>query len=212
MQKVLLPRVLSLFAALLLVSVATSAQTYDWHLSSDGDPGFFLRSVFAHGYMHGYEEGFHAGDLDLQMGRPFHTVTQQLRYKKVAGYQAGFGDHASFQNGYRKGYAVGYTDAYAGRDFRAMQLLRLARSEPISPSASAPDRLFDRAFALGYNDGTKVGLDDGRAGAPLADMNSIHCSGNTRNEDCHAYQQGYRLGYSDGYTNQRDTGAVLAQK
>jgi hypothetical protein len=206
-----IPKLLVLFVTVLLASAMASAQD-DWHLSKNGNPALFLRSAFAHGYMHGYEEGFHEGDLDLQMGHPFHPVKEQERFKKVSGYRDVFGNQGSFSNGYRKGYAVGYTDSYAGRNFRAIQLVREARLQPLPATAAAPDPQFDHAFMLGYNAGQTSGLNDGRAAAPLADLHSINCSKVTDNEDCAAYRQGYWLGYSDGYTNQNETGAVLAEK
>ncbi len=180
----------------------------DWHLSDNGDRVFFLRSVFAHGY----EEGCHEGDLDLQMGRPFLAVKSQDRFRKICGYRVDFGDHGSFEEGYRKGYAVGYTDSYAGRNFRATRLLQLAKSQSLSGVNAEPDRSFNRAFKSGYNRGQQIGLTDGPNAAPLANLDSVACDGISAKTECAAYRQGYRLGYSDGYTNQRDVSPVLARK
>lgn len=161
--------------------------------------------------MHGYEEGFHEGDLDLQMGRPFRTIKSQDKFKKVCGYRFEFGDHPSFEEGYRKGYAVGYTNSYAGRNFRATQLLELAKSQDQTDTNATPNS-FNRAFKYGYTTCQKNGLDDGRTAVPLANMDSVTCNGISAKDDCVAYQVGYRLGYSDGYTNQHEGSAVLARK
>jgi len=204
-------KAIALFVTLVFLPSAAFAGN-DWHLSKDGNRVFFLRSAFAHGYMHGYEEGFHAGDLDLQIGRPFRTIRSQDKFKKIRGYREEFGDRGSFDEGYRKGYAVGYTDAYTGRDFRATQLVKLAKEQSFSDSDATPDRGFDRAFEAGYNTGHKSGLKDGRSAAPLANLDSVACKDISGKDDCAAYRQGYRLGYSDGYTNQSGAGAVLAEK
>lgn len=203
---------LALFVVSSLFSIAAFAGEKDWHLSASGNRAFFLRSAFAHGYMHGYEMGFHEGDMDLQMGRTFQAITKQDEFNKVHGYRPGFGDRGSFDEGYRKGYAVGYTDCYAGRNFRATILLDLANSHRLAASEATPDRNFDRAFTMGYELGAEMGLKSGRAPATLENTGSINCSGVAGTEDCAAYRDGYRLGYSDGYTNRNGSGAVLARK
>ena len=219
MPKAIAPiRVLALLSAVFLPCVLANAQSDDWHLSQDGARIFFTRSSFAHGYMHGYEEGFHRGDMDLQMARPFQQVKDQTKYKKICGYQYAFGDRNTFEDGYRKGYTVGYTDAFSGRNFRAVHLLQEAKSAESPDQAALPDRPFDRAFIAGYEGGQKNGLEDGRAATALAALDSIDCSsisGKTaaqKREYCGAYQNGYRLGYSDGYTNQHESAEVFARK
>lgn len=163
--------------------------------------------------MHGYEEGFHEGDMDLQMGRPFHQAKKQSDFKKVCGYRSEFGDRKDFQAGYQKGYAVGYTDSYVGRSFRAMQLVELAKSENLPDSAAVPDRRFDQAFSAGYDLGQKSGLKDGRSSVPADSLDSINCAVAGHGPDaCAAYRRGYRLGYSDGYTNQIRPPEVVARK
>ena len=193
--------------------LAQAQSDLDWHLSKDGARPFFVRSAFAHGYMHGYEEGFHRGDLDLQMARPFHQIKDQEKFKKICGYRRQFGERHMFDDGYRKGYTVGYNDAYAGRNFRAVQLVHLAKMDELPAGQDEPDRSFDHAFMLGYETGQATGLKDGRAAAPLASLDAVQCSGaGTQGPDCGAYQRGYRVGYLDGYSNQRDTSEVFARK
>jgi hypothetical protein len=202
----------------LLCVAFAGAQTDDWHLSPQGSRVFFLRSAFAHGYMHGYEEGFHRGDLDLQMTRPFQPVKRHAKYRKICGYRAEFGDRVSFESGYRKGYAVGYTDAFSGREFRAVQLVREGNAATSAGAVPVPDELLDRAFVAGYYNGQKSGLHDGRAATAVTVLNSIDCASalgksvKPNGDYCAAYQGGYRLGYSDGYTNQHAAAEVVAQK
>lgn len=211
-------RVLTFLGSVIFCFAVAHAQSGDWHLSTNGAKVFFIRSAFAHGYMHGYEEGFHNGDLDLQMARPFHPVKDQTRFKKICGYRGEFGDRKTFDEGYRKGYAVGYTDSYAGRNFRAMQLVSEAKLQEPPGTPATPDPQFDRAFIAGYESGQKVGLEDGRAATAVAALDSIDCGsiagadGKNKSDDCSAYRRGYRLGYSDGYTNQHESGAVFARK
>jgi hypothetical protein len=211
------PRVL-LLASLLGCAVFACAQSDDWHLSPNGSRVFFARSAFAHGYMHGYEEGFHRGDLDLQMTRSFQPVKSQTHYKKVCGYRTEFGDRATFEEGYRKGYAVGYTDCFSGRQFRALQLVREGNAATSAGDLAMPDNRLDRAFIAGYENGEKSGLQDGRAATAVAVLDSIDCSvalgksAKPTGDYCAAYKGGYRLGYSDGYTNQHGAAEVFARK
>jgi hypothetical protein len=163
--------------------------------------------------MHGYEEGFHCGDLDLQMGRSFREVKNQDKFKKPVGYRSEFGDRGSFAEGYKKGYAVGYGDAYSGRNFRAIQLVDQAKTEPAT-SGERPDYSFDRAFLVGYDAGQRQGLHDGRTNATEESVASVECAlGPVQTgELCDAYRRGYRLGYSDGFVNQREGREVFAKK
>lgn len=197
-------RILTLSLAACVCASLAPAQT-DWHFGAEGNKTLFERSTFAHGYMHGYEEGFHKGDLDLQMGRSFHEVKEQERYRKIYGYRSEYGDHATFENGYRKGYAVGYTDSYSGRSFRAAQLVSRGRSDATAPSPVG----YDRGFTLGYEAGQKIGLQDGRSSAAAAAVDSIPCP---EQINCDAFRGGYRLGYSDGFANQKGSREVFARK
>ncbi|MGZ4788039.1 MAG: hypothetical protein ACXVZX_05935 [Terriglobales bacterium] len=219
MLKVTTPiRVSLVLACLLFMSFVAFAQAQDWHLSNDGARALFARSAFAHGYMHGYEEGFHVGDLDLQMGRTFHEIKGQEKFKKPCGYHSEFGQKGSFESGYRKGYSVGYIDAYTGRSFRAMQLVRQAKSQHWPDLEAIPDGHFDRAFVSGYEAGRKFGLQDGRTEAKPASLDSVACGPGATHSNavapqyCAAYENGYHLGYSDGYDNQREAAQVFARK
>src|SRR5689334_19449341 len=58
------------------VPLSSSSSHVHWlvgserHLQPTAVGALFLDSAFAHGYRHGYDQGFHLGDLDLHMGRP----------------------------------------------------------------------------------------------------------------------------------------------
>jgi hypothetical protein len=197
---------------LLFVCSAAQAQSNDWHMVSRD---LFVKSVFAHGYMHGYEQGFHNGDLDLQMGRTYRDAKVQQEYKKPLGYQNVFGDKHLYEAGYRAGFLVGYTDCFAGRNFRAVQLLNLATRTQIGKEPVHFDRDFDFAFRQGYESGQKQGLADGRI-AEISRPDPLNCQVQTGRDAipsnyCDAFRDGYQLGYSDGYANQRGSDEILAR-
>jgi hypothetical protein len=199
------------FVLLMFVCLGANAQSEDWHVSSRD---LFVKSPFAHGYMHGYEQGFHNGDVDLQMGRDFRDVKNQTEYKKMTGFRDEYGDKKVFEEGYRVGFLVGYTDCFAGRSFRAAQLLdKTAQAQAAAISAHF-DRSFDHAFRQGYETGQRQGLADGRVSAILR-INSpcepADGHGEVTPQYCEAFRDGYRLGYSDGFANQHDSGEIFAR-
>ena len=210
-------RAVLLFTVIFAFAFSACAQWNDWHLASLETRAFFQRSSFLHGYMHGYEEGFHIGDLDLQMGRAYHEAKTQDKYKKAPGYRPDFGNRDTFEDGYRKGYAVGYTDSYAGRNFRATQVLQLAKSINGNDQTLSTETL-DHAFSHGYDAGQKQGLHDGRSTAAIPALRGVDCNTGIpmsipeSQAYCEAYEGGYRVGYSDGFTNQRDDSRVFARK
>ena len=201
-------------AIVLLSGFSIAQQREDWHLQRTE---LFAKSTFAHGYMHGYEDGFHVGDLDVQMGRSYRDVKCQEKFKKPAGFKAEFGKKGLFDDGYRKGFQVGYTDAFAGRNFRAVQLIQQS-STVLKQGSTRENRDFDSAFQQGYETGQKKGLEDGRSAA-AENAAPLQCeehlakggAGEPKADYCEAFRGGYQLGYSDGFANQRDS-SVLAQK
>ena len=42
----------------------------DYHTSDDQSRDLYIHSAFAHGVRHGYEEGYHAADMDIHTGTP----------------------------------------------------------------------------------------------------------------------------------------------
>jgi hypothetical protein len=208
----LTPIRMATLAVWLFACVVAQAQGDDWHMFARD---VFVKSVFAHGYIHGYEQGFHNGDIDLQMGRSYRDVKSQQEYKKPVGYFSQFGDKHLFDAGYRAGFLVGYTDCLAGRNFRAVQLLNRPYQGQFTKESVHFDANFDRAFRDGYETGQRQGLADGRVSEvsrPDASACRIQTGHSSEQEDyCAAFRDGYQLGYSDGFANQRGSAEVLAR-
>ncbi|HWC19726.1 MAG TPA: hypothetical protein VG498_22120 [Terriglobales bacterium] len=125
--------------------------TTDPHLQPNPVGALLLNSSFAHGFRHGYDEGFRAGDLDVQMGRsPRLTVKPSQSRQAGHEYKRAFGNKESFQQGYETGFKDGYSDAMAGLDYRASE--RAHRAAVGLTDALAPSRrpAFDEGFASGY--------------------------------------------------------------
>lgn len=200
---------------ILAVAWPLTAIAADPHLAIDRARALYNKSAFLHGYMHGYEEGFHCADLDLQMARGFRDVRSSRQYNKPLGYHSAFGDKRLFETGYRKGFLVGYTDGYAGRSFRAVALVRQAAGNLLDKGDPQlkPDKIFDEGLLKGYESGQSQGLQDGRAAAGFRSP-SVACdvpfpgsNSPFQAEFCDAFRRGYLVGYSDGYTNQQQSPA-----
>lgn len=196
-------------ALLILVTAAFlpgAEDPSDWHVTSSPAAVLFSKSAFAHGYIHGYEQGFHAADLDLQMGRDARDPTRRKEFRELAGYHTSFGSKAFFQSGYRAGFRVGYADSYAGRQFRAIAALRNAAAG-LAEAPLEPSNTFDEGIASGYDAGRQQGLRDGRAATAFKALD-VRCHGSVfhpfrhTDEYCSGYGRGYRIGYADGYFNQ----------
>ena len=181
----------------------------DLHLVRDPAHGLFTSSSFAHGYLHGYEMGVHDGDLDLQLAHA-RQDTKKMRDFGLAKrqYQKSFGDRAMFIKGYEYGFQVGYTDAMDGLQFRAIKNLQaLATDLPEIEPKAAP--ILNEALTHGYLDGVNSGLKDGRAMDADYRPDGSDCELALRFQQapakfyCSAYSLGYRMGYSDGFHNQR---------
>jgi hypothetical protein len=202
-----------LLALLLPLSIAVAAQD-DSHLKIDPAAPIYQRSVFLHGYAHGYELGFHSGDVDLHMARSSRdprTIKMFKDSKRV--YQRSFGNRDMFINGYEQGFRVGYADAFYGRDFRAARELRTLSQQmqdmggqqqnaglrQVSNSSE-----FDKGIADGYKAGLSNGLEDARSSKGYHPENSECSRKSNDGQFCPAHRLGYELGYSDGYNNQRN--------
>ncbi|MGZ4831389.1 MAG: hypothetical protein ACXVZQ_00585 [Terriglobales bacterium] len=192
-----------LVTALLAAGLATAAESADPHYSCPRTGAIARRSAFVHGYLHGYEQGFHLADVDIQLGRSARDIRRAKEAKESEGYRHVFGDKHSFQAGFREGLRVGYADGCAGRAFRAVdQVESLFLADTGNPSA---DPVFDRGFSMGYFSGQQRGLEDGRSdvsfSALLPQCPPAPSRGIDRQSFCTAYVGGYRVGYSDGFTN-----------
>lgn len=204
-------------AGFVALNVLASAQFDDWHMLSCN---LFVKSTFAHGYIHGYEEGFHTGDLDMQMGRNYRDVKNHEKFKKPSGYKSQFGDKGTYEAGYRKGYRIGYVDSYEGRNFRAIALVRKAGPPGLDRVEFSFGREYDSGFRQGYETGQTQGLKDGRSDtkenavpSECADISLAKGgAGEPAAHYCEAFRNGYELGYSDGFSNQRDRAKVLAKR
>jgi flagellar biosynthesis/type III secretory pathway protein FliH len=208
-------RLVMLVTSLFVLAAPAAAQYDDWHMFSRE---LFIKSTFAHGYMHGYEEGFHSGDLDMQMGRAFREAKYHEKYKKPTGYKVQFGDKGVYDQAYRYGYLVAYIDCYEGRNFRAASLIREGTATNPKGAVLSLDREFDNGFRQGYEVGQKRGLQDGRSAITGSSATfkcedpSIKGGGKSKSDYCEAFRHGYELGYSDGFSNQRERGKVVAKK
>jgi hypothetical protein len=194
----------------------------DPHLS-DAAAALYQRSPFAHGYIHGYEEGFHAGDQDVQFGR----LARGERTKRSSHPRTTMQseDPASFHNGYEQGFSTGYRDSTAGREFRAIAALRQAAAALPAKPAEHANHAFDASFRTGYFAGEAYAAHTEK---PLTDFNYVagYCAGsaaatdpeaakhaakNARAADCSAYTQGFRIGYADARI-QRPTQTTASAK
>jgi hypothetical protein len=185
--------------------LAAAQQSPDPHLAAARTRALAGTSAFVHGYLHGYEEGFHLADLDLQMGRGARDLGKCKQAHDARGYRRSFGDKRSFQHGYRQGVRVGYADGIAGRAFRAVRELESAAGLAAHAAPAHPDPVFDKGFSAGYTSGQTQGLHDGRRDAsltpPLPGCPPLPAEARDPQTFCAAYIGGYRMGYSDGFTN-----------
>ncbi|MBV8207738.1 MAG: hypothetical protein JO041_13175 [Acidobacteria bacterium] len=204
------------------VSVAQSSG--DPHFS-DAAASLFTQSAFAHGYIHGYEDGFHAADQDLQFGRLSRGVHARARShpENLIPSQ----NPASLRKGYSQGFVAGYADGAAGSEFRAISEMREAAAvlgtelpnndAPGSGMAMAAN--FNRGFEDGYFAGQAYA---GKPRAPLGDFAYLtsfcmgHLYGPTADDKrlgdpqkaaCRGYATGFRIGYSDIRSREANTRA-----
>ncbi|HXZ81641.1 MAG TPA: hypothetical protein VEG30_17060 [Terriglobales bacterium] len=204
------------FLLLLTFAFVSAAMAFgqlqgDAHVTLDRASAFLQKSAFAHGYMHGYEEGFHVADSDLQMYRDFREVKSMEKFRKCIGYRPEYGERHMFDSGYHEGFRVGYFDGYAGRRFRAVEGVRRAAGDLLDHQQMNfhPSHSFDEAVMAGYLTGRTQGLQDGReassyrsvAGNCSSILDARHAGAGP--EYCEAFRRGYQIGYGDGYTNQR---------
>lgn len=205
-----------LAAALLTTAAIASAQTKapDRHYAASRTSAITHKSVFVHGYLHGYEEGFHLADLDIQMGRGVRDIGKCKEARELAGYRSEFGNKNAFESGYREGVRVGYGDGIAGRAFRAVGELETISATALVAAEGRPDASFDQGFAAGYAAGQRQGLQDGRRDEtftpPLPACPPQPAKANQQTF-CAAYIGGYRVGYADGFTNVARHGTTQAE-
>ena len=209
------PRSAFLLTMLLVAAFSFAADKRpDPHLVCSCTAALARRSAFVHGYLHGYEDGFHLADMDIQTGRLPRDISKSKEVKDT-GYRHDFGEKQSFKRGYNEGLRVGYGDGVAGRVFRAVaEMKRLLSLAPQEDTGSV-DSNFDHGFLMGYFAGQDLGIDDGRrnvnAAPRLPNCPSTLPNTGDPHSFCSAYIGGYRLGYADGFINVSRSGTVQVE-
>jgi hypothetical protein len=190
-----LPQVLSIAFVVSLLAPAAIAQRADRHMLSDDAQSLYRRSAFAHGYIHGYEEGFHCANLDWHMGRSRRDIGKELHVNKTDKrrifYREEYGDKKSFMKGYDQGYSEAYSDVFDGKTFGAVREARAAAAG--LNGGMAPDRAFDDGFVAGVS-----AVKDGQAAAsPDLAVSTQWCIQNMQSAHgnyCDGYARGIVFG------------------
>jgi hypothetical protein len=198
-----------LFLGISLVASMATAQAPCSHLA-DPARDLYRGSAFAHGYIHGYESGFHLGDLDLQLGHSALVLLTPKTRLSDTGYQPSFGDKKAFKHGFEQGQRTGYGDAYRGDSFRGVAEVRRA-AQGMSAEAAQREE-FDQAVSHGYEAGWQAGLR-----RPLTSLDPREaakaCQGSSFTGGlCDAYARGFGLGYADAALFHEDKAVRIAKK
>jgi hypothetical protein len=201
-------RLAALASLLIAAAPLVAQQKADEHMV-DAASLLYQRSAFAHGYLHGYEQGFHLADLDIQMGHMLPGVRiRRQSHEEDPHYRPGYGDKRLFVTGFKLGMRAGYTDSLGGVPFRAISEMRnaadgLAAAEPTSAH-------FDRGFYEGFLNGNVQGA-KGAKDPHAVDLAGIsntcrqqHAADKPEHGPpyCDGYTRGFRLGYNDGHAEQ----------
>ena len=137
-----------ILCVLMAASLCAFCASTDSHLQDYPGAALYRQSAFAHGFIHGYEDGFHFGDEDYQLARPARELKTTPEFHSAdGGYRGAYGDKELFRQGYREGLESGYQDSYRGIAFRAISVGR-AVAQDLTP---VKDRhSFELGFAGGY--------------------------------------------------------------
>ena len=123
----------------------------DRHVQANPSGALLLNSSFAHGFRHGYDQGFRVGDLDVQMGRSPRLTAPHGQFRQAGHeYKSAFGNKQSFQLGYEAGFRDGYSDAMSGLAYRASERARMAAAGLTDALAPSRRPYFDEGFTSGY--------------------------------------------------------------
>jgi hypothetical protein len=204
------------FASLPLSSSASHTQWAagnERHLQANASGALLMNSAFAHGYRHGYDEGFHTGDLDIHMGRPAQVNAKPSRLRRQdREFNSAFGSKQSFQQGYAAGFNGGYSDAMAGLDYRASERIHAAAAGMIDALPQSRREYFDQGFIAGYSSAHSTE-------APSATMNSDYIEqycrtlpGNHPIEYCSGFGRGYIFGSNSFGNPEKATTAQAATR
>jgi hypothetical protein len=147
--------VFSLFTAMFLCILAPAQESSqprsagERHTGSDPGSALYQRSIFAHGFIHGYEQGFHVADLDYHEGHTDRKLKEIRDYRNASsGYHSNFGDKDTFRQGYREGFTQGYDDSIHSRSFRAVMAASVVAGNLKGYAGSSKE--LDAGFAAGY--------------------------------------------------------------
>ena len=126
--------------------------TEDTFITDPALRSYLDKTPYQHGSLHGYEDGYQAGDIDFHLQRP------EPDFKKVKEFRSAIrgyvdGDKEEFRAGYQDGYQLGYQDAQAGHTFAAIDRLQAAAEhKPVVvaevDSASSSDQTESEAVAV----------------------------------------------------------------
>jgi len=205
------------FASLPLSSSASHAQWAagnERHLQPNASGALLMDSAFAHGYRHGYDEGFHTGDLDIQMGRPAQVNAKPSRTRRQdREFNPAFGSKHSFQQGYAAGFNAGYSDAMAGLDYRASERVRTAAAGLNEALPQSRRQYFDQGFIAGYASAHSA---PGSAAATSPEYVEQYCRrtlpGNHPIEYCSGFGRGYVFGSSGDENSDKPAAAQVAAR
>src|SRR5437762_7053048 len=197
------------FSALMAASLAFGQ--YDDHLMLDQAKSLYAQSAFAHGFRHGYEEGFHIGDQDLQMGRRTRALEKISEYKHGRDhYRQSFGNKSVFEKGYRQGFSKGYEDSYSGREFQAVKGGRIAA---LGLSRDTLDTNQRQVFDTGFTGGYEVAVKNIVRAPADREYVTQYCekTAETNLQQREIFCQGYARGFLFGVTqNKEPDTAVVA--
>ena len=203
------------------LSLFSIAQPPDYHVTGDPFHATYCRSAFLHGHRHGYEDGYHAADQDIHLGRAPQILTNKFRVPKMIGYRSEYGSKGSFRHGYEAGFMAGYSDSYTGRQFNHPdeRLASLPSSTPgavkqnVEPSAqvsATPAPNADAAFDSGVYEGYRSALADQESyqlqpglARYAEDFCRINLLRGTGPGFCSGYGSGFLLGKSDAARRMR---------
>ena len=193
----------SRFSSLTLSGSAGGTRSFtlgERHLSTTPVGTLYANSAFAHGYRHGYDEGFHIGDLDLQMGRNPVRFERRKNQQTAHDFDLLFSNKRLFQQGYQAGFQSGYKDAISGSPFRATSRATAAAeslNEILIPNLR---QYFDEGFAGGYLSAQSIR-------APRAHITAEYVEQYCRNESsshpleyCSGFSRGYLFAVADSPT------------
>ena len=172
-----------LLSTLLFVPAWLAAGDLDAQCARGAEKPLLQQSIFAHGFMHGYEEGFRMADSDYQIGRRPRVIESTPQYKRAdQAYRGNFGNRDEFRQGYREGLRSGYEDSIHDRKYRAVAAARFAARG--LEAGERINRWFDAGFIAGF-----------QAAANPATRKMEFCGGAQATSDPR-YCDGFRRGFA----------------